>query len=384
MKESTITKTTLATTANEKVITNTSARPSFLKPPIPPEPRTVPITMPKFVMATANHAPQISERDKPITLAERVGEQDKTEAPAECKQNAKASSTAKERVTNVPLDKLAPFEKHPFRVAKDTDFQKLVDSIKESGILIPVIARPKGDGYELISGHRRKLAAAIAGLNTLPVLVREMTNEQAIIAMVDSNIQRENILPSEKAFAYKMKLDALNRQLGRPTEKEGQVVPHYSGKRSTAVIGENFGESYKQVQRYIRLTELIPQLLQMVDERKIAFNPAVELSHLPKEKQTMLLSAMEAEESTPSLAQAQKLKALSADGPLDEATMMAIIREQKANQKEQIKIPYDRVRAILKKDLPPKEMEDFILKAIEDYAKRLRQRERNERDRDAR
>jgi len=203
------------------------------------------------------------------------------------------------------------------------------------------------------------------------VLVRELTNEQAVIAMVDSNVQRENILPSEKAFAYKMKLEAIKRQLGRPAEKEGQVVPHYSGKRSTAVIGEISGDSYKQVQRYIRLTELIPQLLQMVDEKRIAFNPAVELSYLPKEQQTILLSAMEAEQSTPSLSQAQKLKALSADGKLDEAAIQEIMTEQKANQREQVKIPYDKVKALIKKDLPPKELEDFILKAVADYQKKL-------------
>ena len=276
-----------------------------------------------------------------------------------------------EQIQDLPLSKLEAFENHPFRVAQDADFQKLVDSIKENGVLIPAIARPKGDGYELISGHRRKLAAAIAGLDTIPVLVRELTNEQAVIAMVDSNVQRENILPSEKAFAYKMKLEAIKRQLGRPAEKEGQVVPHYSGKRSTAVIGEISGDSYKQVQRYIRLTELIPQLLQMVDEKRIAFNPAVELSYLPKEQQTILLSAMEAEQSTPSLSQAQKLKALSADGKLDEAAIQEIMTEQKANQREQVKIPYDKVKALIKKDLPPKELEDFILKAVADYQKKL-------------
>jgi len=299
-------------------------------------------------------------------------------------QAVKDDSTVQEQVISIPLDKLIPFEKHPFRVTEDADFQKLADSIKENGVLMPVVARPKGDGYELISGHRRKLAAAIAGHDTIPVLVREMTNEQAIIAMVDSNVQRENILPSEKAFAYKMKYDAIKRQAGRPKENGAQVGHNSFSKKSVDLLADNVSDSRNQIQRYIRLTELIPQLLQMVDERKIAFNPAVELSHLPKEKQSLLLSAMEAEESTPSLAQAQKLKALSTEGTLDEPTMAAVMREQKANQKEQIKIPCDRVRAILKKDLPPKEMEDFILKAIEDYAKRLRQRERNERERDAR
>ena len=195
--------------------------------------------------------------------------------------------------------------------------------------------------------------------------------------MVDSNVQRENILPSEKAFAYKMKLEAIKRQLGRPSEKEGRAVPHYLGKRSTAILGENSGESYKQVQRYIRLTELIPQLLQMVDEKRIAFNPAVELSYLPEEQQVILLSAMEAEQATPSLSQAQKLKALSNDGVLDEAAILSVMQEQKANQKEQVRIPYDKVKAIIRKDLNPKEMEEFILKAVADYQKKLIRQQQN-------
>lgn len=296
-------------------------------------------------------------------------------------ENVEDNDMQNEQIKNLPLSKLATFENHPFRVAQDEDFQKLVDSIKENGVLIPVIARPKGDGYELIAGHRRKFACQILGIQEIPVLVRELTNEQAVIAMVDSNVQRENILPSEKAFAYKMKLEALNRQLGRPAEKEGQVVPHYSGKRSTAIVGENSGDSYKQVQRYIRLTELIPQLLQMVDDKKIAFNPAVELSYLPKKEQELLLSAMEAEQATPSLSQAQKLKALSADGKLDESAISEAMQEQKANQKEQVRIPYDKVKAIVHKDMPPKELEDFILKAVTKYQAYLNKQKT---DRDAR
>ena len=281
------------------------------------------------------------------------------------------NKTKQEQIQNLSLSKLVAFENHPFRVAQDEVFRKLIDSIKENGVLIPVVARPKGDGYELISGHRRKLAAAIAGLDAIPVLVRELTDEQAVIAMVDSNVQRENILPSEKAFAYKMKLDAMNRQLGRPAEKEGQVVPHYLGKRSAAVIGENSGDSYKQVQRYIRLTELIPQLLQMVDDRKIAFNPAVELSYLSNEQQELLLSAMDAEQSTPSLSQAQKLKVLSSGSEFDESAMRGIMTEQKGNQREMVKISYDKVKSIIKTDMPPKELEAFSLKAVAAYQKKL-------------
>lgn len=287
------------------------------------------------------------------------------------------ANAEKEQIQHLPLSKLATFENHPFRVAQDEDFQKLVESVKENGVLIPAIARPKGDGYELIAGHRRKLAAAIAGLDTIPVLVRNLSNEQAVIAMVDSNVQRENILPSEKAFAYKMKLDAIKRQ-GKRTDLTSRQVGE---KWSISLVSKDSNESERQIQRYIRLTELIPQLLQMVDEKRIAFNPAVELSYLPEEQQVFLLSAMEAEQATPSLSQAQKLKALSNDGTLDEAAILAVMQEQKANQKEQVRIPYDKVKAIIRKDLNPKEMEEFILKAVADYQKKLIRQQQN---RDAR
>ncbi|MDD2361681.1 MAG: ParB/RepB/Spo0J family partition protein [Oscillospiraceae bacterium] len=266
-----------------------------------------------------------------------------------------------EQIQNLPLSKLAAFENHPFRVAQDEDFQKLVESIKENGVLIPAIARPKGEGYELIAGHRRKLAAAIVGLDTIPVLVRDLSNEQAIIAMVDSNVQRENILPSEKAFAYKMKLEAIKRT--------GAQLGH--NEKSRDLLAKNSEDSREQIRRYIRLTALIPHLLKMVDEKRIAFNPAVELSYLPEEQQEVLFSAMQAEQATPSLSQAQKLKSMSADGTLTEDSIMKIMREQKANQKEQVRIPYDKIRTIIKKDMPPKELEDFILKAVADYQKKL-------------
>jgi len=283
------------------------------------------------------------------------------------------ANAEKEQIQHLPLSKLATFENHPFRVAQDEDFQKLVESVKENGVLIPAIARPRGDGYELIAGHRRKLAAAIAGLDTIPVLVRNLSNEQAVIAMVDSNVQRENILPSEKAFAYKMKLDAIKRQ-GKRTDLTSRQVGE---KWSISLVSKDSNESERQIQRYIRLTELIPQLLQMVDEKRIAFNPAVELSYLPEEQQVFLLSAMEAEQATPSLSQAQKLKALSNDGTLDEAAILSVMQEQKANQKEQVRIPYDKVKAIIRKDLNPKEMEEFILKAVADYQKKLIRQQQN-------
>jgi len=289
-------------------------------------------------------------------------------APTKPKKQEEQATMSNEQIQHISITQLTPFENHPFKVRQDEELQKLVESIKENGILIPAIARPKGEGYELIAGHRRKLAAAIAGLPTLPVLVRDLTDEQAVIAMVDSNVQRENVLPSEKAFAYKMKLEALNRQGKRSDLTSCQIGTKC---RSDSLLAENSNESARTIQRYIRLTELIPQLLKMVDERKIAFNPAVELSYLPKEQQSLLLSAMEAEQSTPSLSQAQRLKALSAEGKLTENSVMEVMREQKGNQQEQIKIPYGRIRSIVKKDMLPKELEDFIIKAIEDYQKKL-------------
>ena len=273
-----------------------------------------------------------------------------------------------EKIENLPISKLTTFENHPFKVKEDEAFQKLKDSIQENGLLIPAVARPKDDGYELISGHRRKLACQHLGLETMQVVVRKLTNEQAILAMVESNVQRENILPSEKALAYKMKLEAVKRQAGRPKNNSSQVGTNY---RADALVAQNTGDSRNQVQRYIRLTELTPQLMQMVDEKKIAFNPAVELSYLSIEHQELLLSAMEAEQSTPSLSQAQKLKIMSKEGTLNEDSIMEIMREQKCNQKEKVQISYDKVKSIIKKDLNPKEMEDFILRAVTDYYKKL-------------
>jgi len=292
-------------------------------------------------------------------------------APPKPKKQEEQINMSNEQIQHISITRLMPFENHPFKVRQDEELQKLVESIKENGILIPAIARPKGEGYEIIAGHRRKLAAAIAGLPTLPVLVRDLTDEQAIIAMVDSNVQRENVLPSEKAFAYKMKLEAVKRLPGRPKENGDQLGHNFVGRKSIDVLADNAADSRNQIQRYIRLTELIPQLLKMVDERKIAFNPAVELSYLPKEQQALLLSAMEAEQSTPSLSQAQRLKALSAEGKLTEESVRKVMREQKGNQQEQVKIPYGRIRSIVKKDMLPKELEDFIIKAIEDYQKKL-------------
>ena len=235
----------------------------------------------------------------------------------------------RERVQEIPLDQLKPFRNHPFKVRDDQRMLDTVDSIREYGVLVPAIARPDPEGgYELISGHRRKRGCEMAGLQTMPVIIRDLDDDAAVLVMVDSNIQREELLPSERAFAYRMKLEAIERVKGRP-KKVGQVVPDFQGKRSTEIVADGTGESYKQVQRYIRLTELIPELLDMVDERKLAFNPAVEVSYLKRDEQRMLLEAMDAEQTTPSLSQAQRLKKFSQEGRLTEEAMSAIMSEEK-------------------------------------------------------
>lgn len=285
----------------------------------------------------------------------------------------------RERVMEIPLDKLQHFHDHPFQVRHDQALQDMADSIKEYGVLSPGLVRPlpDGSGYEVISGNRRLEACILAGMETMPVIVRDMTDDEAIIAMVDANLQRENILPSERAYAYRMKLEAIERQLGRPPkENVGQVVPHYSGKRTTEIIGEQVGESYKQVQRYIRLTELIPPILDMVDgvtEQKMAFNPAVELSYLTLSEQTMLLNAMAAQETTPSLSQAQRLKKFSQQGKLSEDVMMAIMSEEK-KEVDRITLTTTTLSKYFPKSYTPKKMEETIIKLLEQW-QRKRQRE---------
>ena len=285
----------------------------------------------------------------------------------------------RERVMEIPLDKLQHFHDHPFQVRHDQSLQDMADSIKEYGVLSPGLVRPlpDGNGYEVISGNRRLEACILAGMETMPVIVRDMTDDEAIIAMVDANLQRENILPSERAYAYRMKLEAIERQLGRPPkENVGQVVPHYSGKRTTEIIGEQVGESYKQVQRYIRLTELIPPILDMVDgvtEQKMAFNPAVELSYLTLSEQTMLLNAMAAQEATPSLSQAQRLKKFSQQGKLSEDVMMAIMSEEK-KEVDRITLTTTTLSKYFPKSYTPKKMEETIIKLLEQW-QRKRQRE---------
>lgn len=279
---------------------------------------------------------------------------------------------SQEKVIDIPLSELHPFKNHPFKVKDDESMIETVESIIKHGVLMPAIARPREDGgYELISGHRRKRASELAGKDTLPVIVRDLDDDEATIIMVDSNIQRENILPSERAFAYKLKLEALNRQLGRPLKNNvGQVVPNYSGKRSTEIIGNETGESYKQVQRYIRLTELITPLLDMVDNKNIAFNPAVELSFLKPEEQRQLLDAMEMEQSTPSLSQAQRLKKFSQEGKLTFDVMTAIMSEDKKGEVDKVTLKGDQLKKYFPKSYTPQQMEETIIKLLETWSRK--------------
>ena len=270
----------------------------------------------------------------------------------------------KERIQEIPITEIDGFPEHPFHVDMDDAMREMVESVKRFGVLSPAVARQKEDGrYELISGHRRKKACELAGIEKMPVIVRNMDRDEAIIFMVDSNLQRERLLPSEKAFSYKMKLDAMKRQ----------------GKRndltSRELLAEKSGKSQDQVRRYIRLTELTPDLLKMVDEGKIAFRPAVELSYLSKEEQTSLLMTMESEVCTPSLAQAIKIKKFSQEGRLNDDVILSILSEEKPNQKEVYKLPKERLDKYFPKGTPPEKIEEIIFKALELYRKRERSRE---------
>ena len=279
----------------------------------------------------------------------------------------------RERVQEIPLDQLKPFRNHPFKVPDDQRMLDTVDSIREYGVLVPAIARPDPEGgYELISGHRRKRGCEMAGLQTMPVIIRDLDDDAAVLVMVDSNIQREELLPSERAFAYKMKLEALKHQGARSDLTSRQVV----GKLEMAdVIGQNACESGRQVQRYIRLTELISELLDMVDERKLAFNPAVEVSYLKQDEQRMLLEAMDAEQTTPSLSQAQRLKKFSQEGRLTEEAMSAIMSEEKKSDMDKVTLRSDTLRRYFPKSYTPKQMEQTIIKLLDVWQK---QRQKNQ------
>lgn len=284
------------------------------------------------------------------------------------------SASVSETVLEIPLSQLHPFEGHPFKVLDDDAMAETADSIREYGVLVPAIARPdpKG-GFELVSGHRRHRASELAGKDTMPVIVRNLDDNAAVIIMVDSNLQRENILPSERAFAYKMKLDAMKHQGKLRSQTSSQV----GTKRSDQLLAEQVGQSRNQVQRYIRLTELIPPLLDMVDEKKIALNPAYELSFLKKGEQEMLRMTMDYEQATPSLSQAQRMKKLSQEGTLTEDTMLAILSEQKKPEKNTVSFSSNTLRKYFPKSYTPQKMQDTILKLLEQWQKkRQRQQER--------
>ena len=278
---------------------------------------------------------------------------------------------AREKVMEVPLSELYAFRNHPFKVQDDERMLDTAQSIREYGVLVPAIARARKDGgYELISGHRRKRGCELAGLETMPVIVRDMDDDAATIVMVDSNIQRESLLPSERAFAYRMKLEAMKRQGARRDLTSGQVGPKL---RSNAIVAEQAGESVKQVQRFIRLTNLIPQLLDMVDEKKIAFNPAVELSYLKPQEQVELLDAMESEQATPSLSQAQRLKKFSQEGRLSVDVMRAIMSEEKKHDLDRVTIGSDKLQKYFPKSWTPAQMETQIIKLLESWHRKRQQ-----------
>ena len=278
----------------------------------------------------------------------------------------------REKVMEIPLSELFPFRDHPFKVKNDEKMQETADSIREYGVLVPALARPReGGGYELISGHRRKMGCEIAGLETMPVIVRDMDDDAAVIVMVDSNIQRESLLPSERAFAFKMKLEAIKHQGARADITSSQVGTKLL--RADELIAEQAGTSRNQIQRFVRLTNLIPEILDMVDNKKIALNPAVELSYLKPAEQEMLLDAMDCEQTTPSLSQAQRLKRFSQEGKLTEESMLAIMSEEKKQDVDRVLLTRDTLRRYFPKDYTPKQMEDTILKLLQGWSKKRQQ-----------
>lgn len=279
----------------------------------------------------------------------------------------------REKVQEIPLDQIEDFPNHPFKIREDETMMEMAESIKEYGVLVPALVRQKANGsYEMVAGHRRKCASRLAGMKEIPCIVRNLTDDEAIIIMIDSNLQRERILPSEKAFAYKMKLEAMKRQGKRTDLTSAPMEPKL---RSNEIIAKNTNESVAQIKRYIRLTELIEPLLDLVDENKIAFRPAVELSYLGKDEQEQLLDAMQYEDCTPSLAQATKIKQFSQENKLSEAVILSILQEEKPNQVEKIKIPKERISKFFPKGTPEKKIEETIVKALELYQKRERQKQ---------
>ena len=284
------------------------------------------------------------------------------------------ADASRERVVELPLAEMHPFKNHPFKVLDDEKMLDTAESIREHGVLVPAIVRPREEGgYEIVAGHRRHHASQIAGLDTMPAIVRDLDDDAATIIMVDSNLQRESILPSERAWAYRMKLEAVKRQGARTDLTSGQLGPKSETQRSNALVAEQAGESVKQLQRFIRLTELIPPLLDMVDERKIAFNPAVELSYLKPEEQVELLDAMDSEQATPSLSQAQRLKKFSQEGHLSIDVMRAIMSEEKKSELDRVTLTSDKLHKYFPKSYTPQQMEQVILKLLEGWHHRRQQ-----------
>ena len=284
----------------------------------------------------------------------------------------------RDSVQDIPISQISDFPEHPFKVKQDEAMLEMAESVRQYGVLVPGLVRQLEDGsYQMVSGHRRKLASELAGRDTIPCIVRDLTDDEAVIIMVDSNLQRERVLPSEKAFAYKMKLDAMRRQQGERTDLTyAPVGQKFDGKTSRELLAIESPDSHSQIQRYIRLTNLIPEILDMVDDSRIAFRPAVELSYLTEQEQSALYDTMGREDCTPSLAQAIKMKAFSRDGKLTDAVILSIMEEEKPNQREQFRLPRDRINRFFKPGTPVQTIEDTIIRALELYRKRQRDMER--------
>ena len=284
----------------------------------------------------------------------------------------------RDSVQDIPISQISDFPEHPFKVKQDEAMLEMAESVRQYGVLVPGLVRQLDDGsYQMVSGHRRKMASELAGRDTIPCIVRDLTDDEAVIIMVDSNLQRERVLPSEKAFAYKMKLDAMRRQAGRPSKENGVPLGHHFQQgKSREILADNSPDSNTQIQRYIRLTNLIPEILDMVDDGRIAFRPAGELSYLTEQEQSALYDTMGREDCTPSLAQAIKMKAFSRGGKLTDAVIRSIMEEEKPNQKEQFRIPKERISKYFKPGTPARTMEDTIIKALDYYRKRQREMER--------
>ena len=290
----------------------------------------------------------------------------------ETDRQAEQEGVNREKVQMLPLSELHPFHSHPFKVKDDEAMANTVESVKQFGVLVPAIVRPREEGgYEIVAGHRRHHASELAGKTEMPAIVRDLDDDEATIIMVDSNLQRESLLPSERAYAYKLKLDAMKRQAGRPLKEN--VSQLGTQKRSDQIMAEQVGDSRNQIQRFIRLTELIPALLDMVDDKKIAFNPAVELSYLKPDEQTLLLDAMDSEQATPSLSQAQRLKKFSQEGSLSVDVMRAIMSEEKKPEQEKVTLTGDKLRKYFPKSYTPEQMESTIIRLLEQWRRKRQQ-----------